>query len=157
MRASQKCLALIKHFESFSPMPYLCPAGLPTIGFGHVIQKNEAIYGSITEPQAEQLLMRDVAVFEAIVTRNVRVLLKQHQFDALVSFVFNVGPGAKGKKDGFVTLRNGQPSTMLKHLNAGEYELAAEQFDRWVYAGGRRLAGLERRRAAEKDLFLGVA
>jgi lysozyme len=157
MRASEKCLQLIKHFESFSPVPYLCPAGLPTIGYGHVIQKTEAVYGRITEPQAVQILVRDVAGFEAIVTRHVRVQLNQGQFDALVSFAFNVGAGAKGKKDGFVTLKNGQPSTMLKLLNAGEYAQAADEFPKWIYGGGKKLAGLVRRREAERKLFEGVA
>jgi hypothetical protein len=89
-----------------------------------------------------------------IVERAVKVSLSNSQRDALVSFVFNVGHGAKGVKDGFVVLRDGRPSTMLKLLNLGDYYGAAAQFDRWVHGSGNILPGLVKRRKAEKALFL---
>jgi lysozyme len=96
----------------------------------------------ITEATAEIMLRKDLAKFEDAVSKSVKVPLKQNQFDALVSLVYNIGPG------------NFQSSTLLKKLNAGEYQSAADQFPRWNRAGGKVLAGLTRRREAEKGLWL---
>jgi len=86
------------------------------------------------------------------------VRLAQNEFDALVCFVYNVGAGRRdepGKpgKDGFVTLRNGRPSTMLRLLNEMAFDEAAEQFDKWVYSAGKVIPGLKKRRAAERAMF----
>jgi len=98
---------------------------------------------TITKEGAEELLREDVKRFEGYVDRLVKVPLTQGQFDALVSFTYNLGPGALEK------------STLLDQLNRGDYDSAAEQFGRWVKAGGKTLAGLVRRRAAERALFEG--
>ena len=95
----------------------------------------------ITPEQAEKFLKEDLKTFEKIVKDNVKVPLNQNQFDALVSFVFNVGGG------------NFKNSTLLKVLNKGDYSAAAGEFSKWVYCGGKKLPGLVRRRQAEAELF----
>ena len=98
---------------------------------------------TITKERAEELLRDDVKRFEGQVLRLVKVPLTQGQFDALVSFTYNLGAG------------NLSNSTLLRLLNVGDYSGAAAQFDRWVYASGKRLSGLVKRRAAERALFEG--
>jgi len=115
--------------------------GTLTIGHGHT--GHAAIPGNkITRDEAEELLQQDLRWAEQAVASAVDVYLRQVQFDALVSFVYNVG-GANFRR-----------STLLKRLNQGKDYAAAEEFDRWVFSKGKRLAGLERRRAAERELFL---
>jgi lysozyme len=95
---------------------------------------------------------------ENLVRSHVSAPLNQRQFDALYSLVFNVGPGAKGKKDGILSLSSGQSSTLLRKLNVGDYAGAADEFPKWCHgAGGTLLAGLVTRRARERALFLGHA
>jgi len=137
---SDRGLNLIRHYEGFSSKPYLCAGGRWTIGYGHVILPDET-FTEITEDEAIVLLSRDVMEAEGAVDILVKVPLNQNQFDALVSFVYNLGSG------------NLKSSTLLKLLNASDYDGAAKQFDRWVYAGGRQLLGLIARRKAEEDLF----
>lgn len=141
MVISEKGLALIKQFESLRLATYKDSVGIPTIGWGHT--GPEVKMGQkITQEQAVGLLRADVAKFERAVGRVVRVVLNQNQFDALVSFSFNVGAQAL------------EDSTLLKKLNAGDVQGAADHFPRWNKAGGEVLAGLTRRRAAERSLFL---
>lgn len=140
MKTSQKGIDLIKQFEGCRLSAYKCPANVWTIGYGHTYGVKEG--QTISQKQADKFLKDDLKSFEAAVTNYVKVPLSQNQFDALVSFSFNVGSEA---------LRT---STLLKLLNQGKYSEAAEQFDRWVYASGKKLAGLVRRRKAEKELFL---
>lgn len=140
MKTSQKGIDLIKQFEGCRLSAYKCPAGVWTIGYGHT-------YGvkagqKISQKQADEFLKEDLKSFEAAVNKYVKVSLTQNQFDALVSFSFNVGSEA---------LRT---STLLRLLNQGKYEEAAEQFDRWVFVSFKKLDGLVRRRKAEKELFL---
>ncbi len=135
-------LALIKQFEGFSAKAYICPAGYPTIGYGHMIKAGESFPAEgISGQQAENLLKTDVKIAEINVNQLVIVPLAQCQFDALVSLVYNIGGHAFEK------------STLLSFLNAGEYEKAAREFGRWIYSNGRQLEGLIRRRAAETLLF----
>jgi lysozyme len=141
MKISSTGLDLIKHFESFSPVPYLCPAHKLTVGYGHVVLRNEN-FTSITEEEATQLLQKDCGVAEDCINQSVKVPLSQDQFDALVSFVFNIGVGA------FLN------STLLKLLNAHCYQDAALEFLRWNKSNGSVLNGLTRRRQAERCLFL---
>lgn len=143
MQLSPQGLDLIKHFEGFSAQPYQCSAGRWTIGYGHLIKGEERFLQPIDEGAAQELLKADIAQSEQAVCRLVKVLLTQGQFDALVSFVFNLGQGAFSQ------------STLLRLLNAQNYREAAKQFTRWDFAGGKRIAGLSRRREAEKALFLG--
>ena len=139
MQISKAGLDLIKEFEGLYLKAYRCPAGVPTIGYGHTA--GVAMGQTITQQQADDYLRRDVRQFERAVERQVSVPLTQGQFDALVSFAFNLGEGALAQ------------STLLRLLNAGDYAGAAAQFDRWNKASGRVLPGLVRRRAAERALF----
>ena len=141
MHISEKGLALIRQFEGLRLSAYRCPAGIPTIGYGSTA--GVKLGQAITAERAEQLLREDVRQFEAAVSRLVKVPLTQGLFDALTSFAFNLGAKALEK------------STLLRLLNAGDYSGAAAQFERWVYASGKKLAGLVKRRAAERALFEG--
>ena len=125
--------------------------GIWTVGYGstHDVHPGEPI----SQAEAESRLAEDVSHAEVAVNAAVEVPLTQGEFDALVSIVFNVGPGLKGKKDGIIKLKNGEPSTMLKLLNEGDYDGAANQFRRWDRAGGQVLSGLSKRRYAEFKLF----
>ncbi len=129
-------IELIQHFEGFSAEPYLCPAGYLTIGYGHVIRPGESWPDGITEEEAAALLAEDVIEAEQAVLRLIAVPLTDGQFDALVSFTFNLGAGAL------------QRSTLRRKINRQSYNAAAQEFPRWVWAGGRKLRGLMRRRAA---------
>lgn len=140
MKVSKRCLDLIKEFEGFSAIPYICPAGKNTIGYGHAIQLGE-FFTRINEEEAEDLLINDIAGAERCVNVCVESMINQNQFDALVSFVYNVGSGAF------------QKSSMLRMLNSGDYAGAARQFSRWINSNGKPLNGLIRRRKAEKALF----
>lgn len=142
MKTSAAGLDLIKGFEGFRAKAYVCPAGVLTIGYGHT-GKDVKSGQVITEQRGVELLAQDVGRFERAVDRLVKVPLAQNQYDALVSFTYNVGEG------------NLQSSTLLKKLNAKDYAGAAEQFDRWNRGGGKVLAGLVRRRAAERKMFEG--
>lgn len=141
MNTSQEGIDLIKSFEGFRSAPYICPAGVATYGYGTTagVTMNTP---PITEDEAEALLARDLLRFERSVSRLCPVSLTQGQFDALVSFSYNLGSGAL------------QSSTLRRRLLRGDYEGAADELLRWVWAGGRRLAGLVRRRAAERVLFI---
>ena len=140
MNISKKGIDLIKRFEGCRLKAYKCPAGVWTIGYGHT--NNVRPDDIITQDDAEELLKRDLKVHEDNVKRVVKIALTQNQFDALVSFEYNVGYGAFAN------------STLLKLLNAGNYNGASKQFERWVYAGDRVLEGLVKRRKAEREMFL---
>lgn len=140
MNISSQGIGLIIHFEGFRAKAYRDSAGVWTIGFGSTKGVHPGMV--ISRDQAGIRLYHDVDQAEEAVNRLVTVPLNQSQFDALVSFVYNLGPGAL------------QKSTLLKRLNAGDYPGAAEEFMRWVKAGGKKLTGLVRRRAAERALFL---
>jgi Phage-related lysozyme (muraminidase) len=140
MKTSELGLNLIKHFEGLRLQAYQCSAGVWTVGYGHTSGVHPG--DIIDEVQAGIFLRNDIAASESTVMRFVTVALSQHQFDALVSFVFNLGSG------------NFATSTLLRKLNAGDYAVAAEEFPRWVHAGGKPLMGLVRRREAERNLFM---
>ena len=143
MKPSERGLALIRQFEGLRLSAYRCAAGVLTIGWGTT--KGVKMGQTITRDEADRLLMEDVQRFADHVKALVKVPLNQNQTDALVSFVYNIGPAAFGK------------STMLKLINQGLLEDAALQFVRWNKAGGQVLAGLTRRRIAERELFLRAA
>ena len=141
MNISQNGIELIKKFEGCRLEAYKCPAGILTIGYGHT--GSEVRLGQkITQEQAEKYLKQDLTIHSNNVSRLVKVPLNQNQYDALVSFEYNVGYG------------NFASSTMLKLLNQKKYSEAAAQFGRWVYANKKVLQGLVKRRAAEKELFV---
>jgi lysozyme len=135
---------LIKEFEGFRATAYLCPAGIWTIGYGttKVNGKNVKQSAKVTTEEAEVLLEEDLKKFEDGVNASVSVELTQNQFDAIISFVYNLGIGSL------------QKSTLLKKLNAGLTNEAADEFLKWDKAKGKRLPGLTRRRKAERELFL---
>lgn len=138
----QEGIDLIKHFEGFSPVRYICSGGKVTIGYGHVVLDGERLPGRITEEHAERILRADLRIAERSVLRLINVPLTDGQYAALVSFTFNLGGGAL------------QRSTLRMVVNREEHADAPAQFMRWVYAGGRKQRGLIRRRAAEAELFL---
>lgn len=139
LRTSAAGLEIIKNFEGFRAKAYICPAGVLTIGYGTTSSVHRGQV--VNESQATALLARDVVSFEREIKRSVKVPLEQHEFDALVSFVYNVGPG------------NFRSSTLLKRLNASAFQEVPAQMMRWNKGGGRVLEGLNRRRAAEGRLF----
>jgi GH24 family phage-related lysozyme (muramidase) len=139
---------LIASFEGFRSDLYNDPAGHCTIGYGHLVHlgncdgsESADFRKGISRKRARDLLRDDAASAEAAVNDAVKVPLGQEQFDALVSFVFNVGTGAFRR------------STLLRLLNDGDYDEVPKQLDRWVKAGGKTLAGLVRRRKEEGELF----
>lgn len=142
MNLSQKGLDLIKRFEGLRLVAYkVVPTEKHyTIGYGHYGQDVKASM-RITEERAEELLKQDVSSFVNGVNQCVKVRLNQNQFDALVSFTYNVGIGALIK------------STLLEKLNQGDYKGASNEFPRWNKSGGRVLNGLVTRRKVEKELF----
>jgi len=140
---SQNGLEHLKHFEGFRPCPYQDSAGVWTIGYGHTGPDVTEGSDCIMEREAETLLMQDVQEAQDAVNRLITVPLDQARFDALVSFTYNLGAGAL------------EDSTLRDLVNKGRYAEAAQEFPKWVYAGGRKLAGLERRRRAEQRMFKG--
>ena len=140
LAVSQAGLALIERFEGFAPDWYADPVGVRTVGFGWTGPLPDGFAPPLSRADARRLLRETVESYADAVREAVTAPLTQGQFDALVSFTYNLGPGA---------LRR---SGLLRRINAGDPD-AAEEFDRWVFAGGRRLPGLARRRAAERALF----
>lgn len=140
MKTSEKGKALIKKYEGCRLKAYKCPAGVLTIGYGHT--NNVRIDDVITQAEADKLLDIDIVIKEKEVNSVLRVPVTQGQYDALVSFAFNLGIG------------NLKKSTLLRLVNQGKYKNASNEFSRWVYAGGKVLAGLVKRRNEEKELFL---
>jgi lysozyme len=143
MRTSPVGIALIQKFEGCKLEAYRCSAGVLTIGYGRTkgVKKGD----TCTQAQADAWLVEDLDEAEDGVHICVEVKLTQNEFDALVSFTFNLG------------IKSLSQSTLLRLLNQGKTKEAAAQFHRWCNAGGKRVEGLVRRRAAEADLFLRVA
>lgn len=131
---------LIKSFEGLRLKAYKDSVGVWTIGYGHTRTAKEGM--EITQLEAEALLRNDIAIHEAPINQVVGVELKQHQFDALSSFIFNMGGSAF------------RGSTLLSKLNDADYIGAAAEFLRWHKAGGQPNAGLIRRRMTECQMFL---
>lgn len=146
-KTSQKGIDLIKRYEGFRSKPYLCPAGVPTIGYGTTVYPNgrkvRLTDPAISEAQAVIYLKTLLKHYESGVDRYVRDDINQHQFDALVSFAYNLGLGAL------------QRSTLLKRVNANpnDKKKISYEFQRWTRAAGRVLKGLERRREDEVKLY----
>lgn len=133
---TQEGLDLIKRFEGFNSTVYICPAGYPTIGYGHLVRGHETL-DSISQEEAEALLKIDVESAERAVLRLIKVPLTDGQFDALVSFTYNLGSGAL------------QCSTLRRKVNRQAHGEVPEQLMRWVWAGGKILNGLRMRRKQE--------
>ena len=148
MQVSQKCIDLVKRYEGFISKTYLCPAGYKTIGYGYRTDEKT----TITEPEAENLLRRDLNKFASKISYSLeqdKIKVNQNQFDALCSFAFNLGYSALVF------------STLWKKLKVGDFDGASAEFLKWVYItktidGEKvkiRLKGLETRRKAEQELF----
>lgn len=133
-------IALVKRFEGCKLKPYYCAAGYPTLGYGRVIRSID--HPSISQAMAEDWLMQDLMRFENGVKKIVKVQLNDNQLGALTSFAFNLGLG------------NLKASTLLRLVNRGDFQSAAEQFEKWNKAAGVVLKGLTKRRLAERALFL---
>lgn len=139
-------IELIKKYEGFRSEPYKCPADVPTIGYGATYYPNgervKMTDTPISKEYAESLLKEMLGNYVNAVNRYVQVTLSQNQFDALVSFAYNLGNGAL------------QKSTLLKKVNENPCnENITKQFNRWVKAGGKTLKGLVKRRAEEAKLY----
>jgi lysozyme len=141
MKMSAAGLELLKRSEGFRGHVYLDAAGIATIGYGHRLLPRESFAGGISEAQAEEILLNDLNAAEQAVQRLVRVGLTQGQFDALTDFCFNLGAGRLAS------------STLLKELNAGQYDAARQQLLRWNHVGLQENAGLKARREAEFQLW----
>ena len=141
MKTSEEGKALIKKFEGCELKAYLCPAQVWTIGYGHTASVKE---GDVcTQEDADRMLAEDLEEFEGYVREAVSVPLEQNEFDALVAWTYNLGPG------------NLRSSTMLKQLNDSKFEDVPSEMRRWNKSGGKVLDGLVRRREAEALLFKG--
>lgn len=140
MDISNAALDLIKHFEGCRLTSYQCPAGVWTLGYGST-GPNVHPNMSITQAHADELLRQDVDKFARAVNGMLEVPVNTGQFDALVSFAFNLGSG------------NLRGSTLLKLVNAKRFDAAAGEFGKWINANGKPLEGLRKRRAAEAELF----
>ena len=145
MSVSNKGVDLICEFEGKRLVAYDDGVGVWTIGFGTTVYPNgvKVKKGDIcTEAQAKEFMKHDLIQFKHTVNESVKVPLNQNQFDALVSLAYNIGSSAF------------KSSTLVKKLNTGDYQGAADQFDVWINAGGKRMQGLVNRRDREKLLFL---
>ncbi len=141
MKISQEGIKLIKNFEGCGLEAYQDSVGIWTIGYGTIKGVKEG--DQINQDEAEHLLQEEMPEYEGYINEMVNVPLEQNQFDALCSWVFNLGPN------------NLKSSTLLKVLNESKYDEVPEQIVRWNKAGGQVLEGLVRRRQAEADMFEG--
>ncbi|GJD17925.1 hypothetical protein RIVM261_028810 [Rivularia sp. IAM M-261] len=151
-KISDRGLELIVQFEGIFLNLYNCPANHATIGVGHLVHHGpingsepEEFKCGITRQRAMEILRTDVSGAEVVVNKLVKVPLNQNQFDALVSFVFNLGE------------TNFANSTLLRKLNASDYDAVPSELNKWVYAKGKILPGLVKRRLIEGKLFQGNA
>lgn len=135
---SENCIKLIKSFEGLRLIPYICPAGYLTVGWGQRTDNDK----SITLYEAESLLRKYIDRLYRQLKRMVNVELSQNQSDALFSLVYNIGTGSF------------QSSTLRMKLNRKEYDAAANEFLKWCYIKGTKSKGLLRRRSLEKEIFL---
>lgn len=135
-----KGIELIKQFEGFKPEPYVCSGGYLTIGYGHKLLPSDN-YKTINIEKAGVILENDLRRVERAVIKYIDSNINDDQFAALVSFTFNLGPAAL------------QRSTLRQKINYGLYDEIEQEFLKWVYAGGRKLVGLVKRRRVESDLF----
>lgn len=149
MKTSQAGLDLIKEFEGFRAKPYLCSAGVPTIGYGST-RYTDGTPVSLRDPAITEavglILFKDtLTTYEKAVTKAVKIPLEQYEFDALVSLCYNIGVG------------NLVSSTLVRLLNEDEARIeVAGQFLRWNRANSVVIPGLTRRREAEREMFLGL-
>ncbi len=141
MNISEGGLNFIKRFEGFSSKPYICVGGHKTIGYGHILKKSEKMT-YISEDEASDLLKKDVKLAGIYLLKLTKIPLNQNQFDALSSFIFNLGSAAYER------------SALRSKLNRGEYNAVPQELMRWIYSNGKEILGLINRRKAESLLYL---
>jgi lysozyme len=139
VKINSRGIELIKKYEDCVLTPYICPAGVPTIYYGHVIKKGEVFAG--THEEANEVLLKDIQKVEDAILDVLHVTPSSNQFSAIVSLVYNIGINAF------------RYSTLLVLLNKGLFDEAANQFERWIFVKRKRIKGLQFRRMAEKELF----
>ena len=149
MKASNVCIQLLKHHEGVRYNPYRCPAGLWTVGVGHLIGDGKSLprewNKTFTQDEVNGILKSDLRRFELGISKMLpNVPLRQHEFDAILSFCFNLGLGCF------------QRSTIRQALLRGDKEQAMESLVKYCRAGGKILKGLQNRRLDERRLFLGI-
>jgi lysozyme len=146
MKLSDAGLDFLTKCEGYSGKVYKDSAGKDTVGYGHLLTAQDKKRGTYTEgideEQARDLLAADVGLATRAVDRYVRVELEQHQADVIICWCYNLGSGA---------LRS---STLLKKINAGDFEAVPNELRKWVNSGGRRTAGLVKRREAEAQIWM---
>ena len=144
MKTSPRAVQFIKDHEGYRERAYQCASGVWTIGWGHTSDAKYPVRKGmkITRATATAMLKHDIQEAEDAIDAVVRVPLNANQYGALVSLIFNIGVGAFRR------------STLLRHLNNGDYERASREFGKWNRSDGRVLPGLSRRRAEEKALFM---
>ena len=135
-------MPIIKHFEGLRLDAYLCPSGVPTIGYGHT--QGVKLGDTINLEEANSLLENDLKALQKVMSKVVKVQVTQGEFIALMSFVYNLGIG------------NFRRSSLLRLLNGGDKKGAAKEFPKWSMANGKVLAGLKKRRVTEERVFLGA-
>lgn len=139
MKATQTAYSLIRQFEGLRLQAYQCPSGIWTIGYGHTT--NVAPGSTITPLQANLLLQEDITQCEHTLNKY-NLALTQNMYDALISFIYNIGPG------------NFHRSTLLSKIKANPYDSSiADEFLKWIHSKGKPLTGLQRRRIAEMKLY----
>lgn len=145
---------VVAYFEGRNLLAYLDPVGIPTIceGWTYGVRLGDVATNAECDQKTQLALQEAAEVFQRWVPAKVIERMDANSIAAFLSFIYNVGPGKPDVKDGFVWLKNGRHSTMLLHLQGGRVEPACAQLSNWVSAGGRKLGGLERRRAAERKL-----
>lgn len=140
LQISENLLELLQTFEGFRETPYVCAGGYRTIGYGHVLRASDPLQ-KITKTAALDLLREDARIAAIAVNRLIHVPLTQNQLDALTSFTFNLGSGAL------------QRSTLRRLINRQNHEAVPRELNKWVWAGGKRLPGLIKRRKVEGFLY----
>lgn len=150
--AASIALPLIGYFEGRSLVAYLDPIGIPTICDGAT--KGVKLGDTATPAQCDARTTADLLEAISIVQGCSQVTMNPNQLAAFASFTYNVGSGKKGAKDGFCILKNGKQPTIIKRLQAGDYQGACDGLLAWVNAGGKKLNGLVKRRQAERELCL---
>ena len=143
---------MIKKFEGLVLHAYRDRGGIWTIGYGRA--RGVHPDGVCTSEQAEAWLLEDIEEVERLLLARIPTYLTDNQLSALVSFVYNVGMGYVGHKDGFEVLKCGGPSTMLECILEGDFAGAAEEFPKWDDVNGQPCDGIRRRRVAEQALFV---
>lgn len=149
---NQAGIDLIKKYEGLRLGAYLDSIGIPTLGYGHT--KDVKMGDTCTLAQATAWLLQEIQQAEDIVNNAVTSDINDNQLAALTSFVYNVGPGRDGIKDGLCELKSGGQSHLLQYVNISAFGKAADEFPKWANAGGVVVFGLMKRRMDERALFM---